>query len=326
MTRSFTSSPAVRANVPLLIALIGPSTSGKTYSAHRLAKGIQRVQPGPIHGIDTENEGTRMLELAEEFQFVHTPFVAPFGALDYLDAITHCVRQGAQTVIVDSMSHEHEGIGGLLDQADQEIVRGLARKGIKPEDRDSNAGWSAEQKLKRSSWIKPKAARSRLIQGLQQLKVNVIMCFRAKEATDQQMVEGKQKIVNQGWVPIGGDAFWYEMRARILLPPGCEGHPKWKSDLEGEKLAIRRPKQFANILRDGAQINEDMGEAMARWATGNVEVDLTTALNRVNSATNSGALRVLANTLRGQEWNAEDRAAIAKMITARQGELKAEGK
>ena len=321
MTRTFTSSPAVRANVPLLIALIGPSTSGKTYSAHRLAKGIQRVQPGPIHGIDTENEGTRMLELAEEFDFVHTPFTAPFGALDYLEAIEHCVRQGAQTIIVDSMSHEHEGIGGLLDQADQEIVRGLERKGIT--DRESNAGWTAEQKLKRSAWIRPKAARTRLIQGLQQLKVNVIMCFRAKEATDQRMENGKTTIVNQGWVPIGGDAFWYEMRARILLPPGCEGHPKWRSNLEGEQLAIRRPKQFANILRDGAQINEDMGEAMARWATGNVTFDLTTALARVTSSSNPAELRALASSLRGQEWSNEDRAAIAQSITARQTELKA---
>lgn len=320
MTRQFTSAPAVRANVPLLIALIGPSGGGKTYSALRLASGIKRVQPGPIYGISTE--GNRMLEYAEKFDFTHVPFAEPFGSLDYLDALRQCEAESAKTIIVDSMSHEHEGPGGVLDQADQYILNSLRRKNIDPE---SDAGWHAAQKLKRSAWIEPKAKRTKLIQGIVQLRTNVILCFRAKEVTDQINEGGKTKIIKLGWLPVAGTAFWFEMTARAMLLPGANGVPEWKhSNLEkGERIAVRRPDQFADILRDGEQLSEDMGEAMARWASGSVTIGFDAALERVKAARDASALRSVASTLRSQEWNPENRAAIAQAITARQAELKA---
>ena len=53
--RIFTPHLATRESVPLFIGLIGPSSSGKTFSALRLATGIQKVNGGDIHMIDTEN-------------------------------------------------------------------------------------------------------------------------------------------------------------------------------------------------------------------------------------------------------------------------------
>ena len=52
--RSFEDKPATRERVPLMIGLMGPSGGGKTYSALRLATGIQRVAGGDIFMIDTE--------------------------------------------------------------------------------------------------------------------------------------------------------------------------------------------------------------------------------------------------------------------------------
>ncbi len=52
--RQFTAALAVREQVPLLLGLMGPSGGGKTYSALRLAKGIQSVAGGDIYMIDTE--------------------------------------------------------------------------------------------------------------------------------------------------------------------------------------------------------------------------------------------------------------------------------
>ena len=113
--RTFEAHQAVRDFVPLLIGLMGPSGSGKTYSALRLATGIQEVTGGDIYALDTE--ARRMLHYADRFRFQHVPFAAPFGSLDYLAALRFCVGQGGKTIIVDSMSHEHEGPGGLLDFA-----------------------------------------------------------------------------------------------------------------------------------------------------------------------------------------------------------------
>jgi hypothetical protein len=47
--RKFTANDAKREHVPLLIGLTGPSGGGKTYSALRLATGIQQVTGGDIY-------------------------------------------------------------------------------------------------------------------------------------------------------------------------------------------------------------------------------------------------------------------------------------
>src|SRR5262245_29326672 len=117
--RTFEAKAAVRESVPLLIGLMGPNGGGKTKSALRLAEGIRDVSVGDIYGIDTE--ARRMLHYASTHKFQHVQFDAPFGSLDYLAALEHCVGKGAGVVIVDSMSHEHEGPGGLLDLHDQEL-------------------------------------------------------------------------------------------------------------------------------------------------------------------------------------------------------------
>jgi len=67
--------------MPLMLAIVGASGSGKTLSALLLAEGIKRVQPGPIVVIDTE--ALRALKHADgnPDRFVHVPFPPPFGPL-----------------------------------------------------------------------------------------------------------------------------------------------------------------------------------------------------------------------------------------------------
>lgn len=332
--RKFVSHRAVRANVPLLIALIGPSTSGKTWSAHRLAKGIARVQRKPTYGIDTENGGTRMLELADSFEFQHVPFTAPFGSLDYLAAISHCANEGAGTVIVDSMSHEHEGEGGMLDAAERDVNERVERR---LRSNPNQERWKLEQSCKMSGFIKPKADRAKLIQGMLQLNINVILCFRAKEKV--KPVPGKEPII-LGWQAIAGDEFWYEMTTRCLLLPGANGVPSWNTGTleQGERAVVRRPEQFRDILRDGKQLDEDMGEAMARWASGNgaavvgpvvgtgpgpkVVPDAAEAMNKINACVSKDELGTLAKSLTAFPWTEAQRKAIKATIDARMAAVK----
>lgn len=337
--RKFVSRKAVRANVPLLLALIGPSTSGKTYSAHRLAKGIARVQPGPVYGIDTENKGTRMLELADKFDFIHMPFEAPFGSLDYLAAIQQAASEGARTVIVDSMSHEHEGEGGCLWLAAQEVEEAIARK-VRFKDlpnAECDEAHKARQRLNKSSWIKPKAYRNQLITGIQQLSINVILLFRAKEKIDPKPQAGKD-FATLGWQAIGGDEFWYEMTTRFLLMPGANGKPSWNTnELEkGERATVRCPEQFRGIIDSGKQIDEAMGEAMARWASGDVArpaatqivqgvdkaLDAAGAMAEINACATLDALKAKSREISALGWTEAQRKAIKATIDARSVALK----
>jgi ABC-type dipeptide/oligopeptide/nickel transport system ATPase subunit len=249
--RQFDAKPAVRESVPLLIGLMGPSGSGKTYSALRLATGIQSVTGGDIYVIDTE--ARRALHYADLFKFKHVQFDPPFSSLDYLAAIQQCVKQGAKVVIVDSMSHEHEGPGGYLATHDLEV------------DRMAGDDYAKRERVKIAGWIKPASLRRQLINGILQLNVSLISCFRAKEKI--KPVKGGQP-VEMGWMPIAGDEFMYEQTVNILLLPKSGGVPTWQSEQIGERLMMKLPKQFESIFAESKPLDENIGRDLAQWAKG----------------------------------------------------------
>ena len=253
-TRAFEARPAVRERVPLLIGLIGPSGSGKTKSALRLAEGIRTVVGGEIYGIDTE--ARRMLHYADEHRFKHVEFNAPFGSLDYLEAIQWSVKQGAGVVIVDSMSHEHEGPGGLIDVQEREL------------DRLAGEDYGKRERMTMLAWQKPKAARRALINGLLQLNSNFIVCFRAREKTKPVKVNNRTEIVEMGFMPIAGEEFLFEMAVNCLLLPKSGGVPTWQSDQVGERLMMKKPGYLAHLFPDGWALDEDTGRRLAEWAKG----------------------------------------------------------
>lgn len=252
--RTFSAKPATREQVPLLVGLMGASGSGKTYSALRLATGIQSVVGGKIYGVDTE--ARRMLHYADHFKFEHVQFDAPFGSLDYLEAIRFCVAQGAAVVVVDSMSHEHSGVGGMIEFQEQEL------------ERLAGGDWAKRERVKMLAWQKPKAARRKLIDGLLQLNANFIFCFRAKETVKPVKINGKTEIVPQGFMPIAGDEFLFEQTVNCLLLPQSGGVPTWKTENAGERAMIKPAKQFDSIFAEQKPLDEDTGRQLADWAKG----------------------------------------------------------
>lgn len=251
MSRTFEDKAATRERVPVLIALAGASGSGKTFSALRLASGIQRVSQGSIFVIDTE--ARRSLHYADKFKFQHVVFEAPFGPLDYLDAIQHCVKKGATTIVIDSMSHEHEGPGGVLEMHENLVQ-------LKSEGDPAKA-----ERVKMGCWGIPKAERRRLINTMIQMPVNFVLCFRAKDKI--KPVKGGQP-EHMGWMPIAGEEFVFEMTLKCLLLPGSNGIPVWESNFPGEQMMIKIPEQFKGIFASAPQLTEDVGEQLARWAAG----------------------------------------------------------
>jgi hypothetical protein len=254
MTRTFEDRPAVRERVPLLLGLIGPSGGGKTYSALRLATGIQTVSGGDVFLIDTE--ARRGLHYANDFKFRHVAFGAPFSPLDYLAAIEHCVSKGAGVVIVDSMSHEHEGPGGVLEMHEAETKR-LA-----------GAWKTSEDAVKMSAWGVPKRHRRRMINTILQLPCNFIFCFRAKQKL--KVIKGKAPKA-MGWMPIAGEEFVYEMAVNCLLLPNANGVPTLQSNEDGERMMIKTPGWASPILGSQKSLDEAMGASLAKWAAGTVQ-------------------------------------------------------
>jgi hypothetical protein len=261
-----------------------------------------------------------MLHYADQFAFNHIPFGEPFGSLDYLAvvkaALKHNTTGKRPTVIIDSMSHEHEGPGGMLDLHDQTATR--------------MATWDGKfdpkkyERIKMLAWGDPKAKRRALINGLLREEANFILCFRAKESSVpvQKVEQGsngrsftKTEVVNQGFVPIGGDDFVYECTLAALLMPGARGVPSWSSDLVGEKRMIKLPEQFKHLPDLGqVQLDEKVGAQLATWADNASAARTGQATNDKPAPTNGGAKP--SPEQRAKDWVAWFKGELLTLPTA----------
>lgn len=353
--REFTAVTAHRTRVPLLIGIAGHSNSGKTVSAHRLARGIARVIPGRVHGIDSESD--RMLHVAHDssckvdargmcanplhFDFDHVRLAPPFHCSDYLEALRYCAARNASVTIVDSASHMHEGQGGMLDQHEQEIDRLLQSK--------PGASWEDRDRASFRAWKQPKADLQRFVQCLLQMNIVVIMCFRAKDKLKPGKVDGRNGLIDLGTCAIADDSLIYEMTVQPLLEAGARGVPTWNPTLKGERLQVKLPGQFSEFLtQPGKPLDEDMGEAMGRWAMGDTGAakartaqpidremkndpgptstdsgEISEMIGRLKSAETIAEVSAIGREIadQGDKWTEADKDRARRAIRARNKEL-----
>jgi AAA domain len=233
--------PAKRENVPLLLGVAGGTGSGKTTTALRLAKGLAGDKRPAM--IDTESG--RALHYADQFAFDHATLGPPFRPQAYLDAIKTADAAGYPVIVVDSMSHEWDGIGGMLDWHD-EIQGGNAQK-------------------KLMAWIEPKSEHRRFVNELLQLNAHVILCFRAAQKVEMVKVDGKWEIVAKqsltgvdGWIPICEKALPFELTMSLML----------MADRPGVPHPIKLEGQHRPFVPLDTPITEATGMALGRWAAG----------------------------------------------------------
>jgi hypothetical protein len=236
---------AVRENVNLLIGLAGGTGSGKTYSAFRLAAGIAGDKLFAV--IDTENR--RALHYADEFKFDHNEMRAPFSPEAYADSIKAADDKGYPVIVVDSMSHEHAGEGGLLDMHDAEFAR-----------------MGGRQEANVAAWIKPKGEHKKLVNRLLQVRAHLILCFRAEEKIEMvrgqdgkmQVIPKRSRTGKDGWIPVCEKNLPYELTASFLLIGDKPGYPN----------PIKLEAQHRQLFPLDKPINEESGKAIAAWAHG----------------------------------------------------------
>jgi len=249
---TFQFRPAVRENTKIILGIGGPSGSGKTFSALRVARGLAGPN-GKVCMIDTE--GRRGLHYADQFQYDYAELGAPFTSERYIEAIAAAVAAGAAVVVTDSMSHEHDGAGGMLEQHELELLRMAGQDAAKRE----RANFTA--------WIKPKAAHNRFVQTVLQTDAHMIFAFRAKEKLKLvRNQRGKIEPVPIGWQPICSTSFEYEMTALLMLPPGAQGKPGL------DEPACKLQEQHRGMFRADQPLSEATGEALAKWAAGGAKV------------------------------------------------------
>lgn len=245
--------------LPLLIGLEGPPGAGKTYSALRLARGIQQVRPGPIRLIDTEVGRSGAYRAQVDFGLVNLG--PPYRPSRFLSCINELIAVDSPAVIiVDSLSDEHEGKGGVLDWHDEEVTRRVGK--------GNEENWAMRERHSMAAWIVPKADRKQLINGLLHILTPIICTFRAREKTKpiRDPKTGKMVPTQMGYVAIAPAEIIFNLTCMCLLPPNANGKPTWRSE-EAEGFLLKRPIFLADALTD-AQLDETTGAKLAKWAQG----------------------------------------------------------
>lgn len=157
---------AERKRVKLRVGLFGASGSGKTMSALKLARGFAPWEK--IAVIDTENGSGELYSHLGEYQVV--TLVPPFAPEKYIEAIKMCEAAGMQVIIIDSITHEWAGQGGILEIVD------MAGK-------DGKNAFTA--------WGKITPRHNRFIDAILQSPVHIICCGRSKQEYVLNEREGK---------------------------------------------------------------------------------------------------------------------------------------
>lgn len=102
---------AARKQAKIKLALQGSSGSGKTMSALLLASGITNYSK--IAVIDTENHSADLYADLGDYNVLQLS--KPFTPERYIKAIEACENASMEVIIIDSITHEWEGSGGILD-------------------------------------------------------------------------------------------------------------------------------------------------------------------------------------------------------------------
>jgi hypothetical protein len=105
-------SKASRKKAKMRLTISGPSGSGKTYSALLVAYGLTG-NLSKVCVIDTENSSAELYAHLGDYSTIQ--LAAPFVPEKFIDAIKLCEQAEIETIIIDSASHEWDGLGGILD-------------------------------------------------------------------------------------------------------------------------------------------------------------------------------------------------------------------
>jgi hypothetical protein len=103
---------AARNRCKIKMAIQGASGSGKTYSALLLAYGLTNSW-SKIVVIDTENGSANLYADLGDYSVLNLS--APYTPEAYSEAIDLAAQSGFECIVIDSLSHEWQGQGGILD-------------------------------------------------------------------------------------------------------------------------------------------------------------------------------------------------------------------
>ena len=173
----------------LRLAIDGPAGSGKTYSALQVATYFAGKYGQTPAFIDTERGSAS--KYAGNFAFDVVDMAPPYHPDRFVKGVLAAIEAGYKVVVIDSLSHAWNGVGGLL-----ELVDNFAKQYRS----NSYAAWKDATPIQ-----------TRLIDTLTSAECHIIACLRAKMEYAQEADErGKMKLQKVGLAPVQREGMEYE--------------------------------------------------------------------------------------------------------------------
>ena len=235
MTNPFQKATLKQAK--LRLGITGPSGSGKTLAALMIAKGIG----GNVAVIDTEHGSASLYSRSFDFDVINLD--PPYSPERFIELLKAAESGGYGVVIIDSATHEWDGIGGCL-----EINEALAQAKFRGNT------WSA--------WNETTPRHRAFIDAIIQSPCHVICTARSKTET----VQGEDKKVRKvGMKTEQRAGFEYDMSLIFEIE-----HEKHLAVLTKGRL-FDAPASVRNALGTPHLITPKTGELLMEWlSTGEI--------------------------------------------------------
>lgn len=226
---------AERTQAKLRVGLFGPSGSGKSMSALKLAHGLCGDW-NKVCIIDTENNSGHLYSHLGPYSVIG--LTAPYTPEAYIEAIKAAEHAGFEVIIIDSITHEWAGEGGILELADA-----LAK--------DAKSSFTV--------WAKLTPRHNKFIETILRANAHMICCGRSKQDYAINQTEKHGKTVNVpekiGLKAVTREGFDYEMTVAF--------------DLMISHYAVST-KDRTSIFQDKPEhiISEETGKKLKEWNDG----------------------------------------------------------
>lgn len=186
----FTIRKAEKGRQKLRLGIVGPTGSGKTYTALIAAEAFVEGTDLRIGCIDSERESSELY--ADEFDFDVIQLTESHNPQEYIDALSAFAAAGNYgVVIVDSLSHAWMGKDGSLETVDKLAIK-------------DGGGFGA--------WRKVTPMHNKLVDALLGQPYHVIATLRSKMeyAVEKDEAKGKTTVRKIGLAPVQRDGMEYE--------------------------------------------------------------------------------------------------------------------
>jgi hypothetical protein len=182
---------ATRQKAKIRLGLSAVSGGGKTYSALLIAYGLCGDW-NKIAIIDTENNSADLYAHLGEYNVL--PLPAPYPPEKYIEAIKDCQNAGMEVIIIDSITHEWDGKGGILD-----ISSNMTGNSF-------------------TNWAKLTPRHQAFLDAILQSPCHVLTTVRRKQDYEMSKnADGKSSVTKAGLKEITREGFEYELTVNLEI-------------------------------------------------------------------------------------------------------------